>query len=232
MDRREFLKTCSAGAVALAAPSVLTYAEAIEFPKAKLIDAQGNPIKASQLAANADYIFAYPYQSVPCILVNLGQALETGEKLPDSNGGDYQWLGGVGSDKSIVAFVGICQHQLQYPNKQVSMINFIAKKSDVAGRSGVINCCAHNSVYDPFAGGRVVKGPAPNPLMAVRLEWDAASDELTATGIYGHDIIKDFFKAYKRKLKKEYGRRAYKQEVAETTQIIPGREYSAMQVMC
>ncbi len=232
MNRRDFLKTCSMGVAATALPQFLAYADVLEFNKVTLTDMDGKPIKSEQIQSKTEYLFQYPYQSTPCFLIDLGSPLKTEGELPTSEGTNYQWLGGVGPNQSVVAFVAICQHQLQYPNKALSMMNYNPDKSDVAGGVGQIVCCAHNSVYDPAQGGKVTKGPASNPLMAVRLEWDEKTDTYAANGIYGHDILKDFFKAYKRKLKKEYGRRAYKQLVEKQAPLVLGSKYSQMQVMC
>ena len=43
-----------------------------------------------------------------------------------------------------------------------------------------IHCCAEHSVYDPASGARVVSGPAPQPLAAILLEYDAGQDTLAA----------------------------------------------------
>ena len=84
---------------------------------------------------------------------------------------------GVGPNKSIVAFSAICAHQLMYPTAAIS---FIGLRSGGHGEPAhVIHCCGDNSRYDPLQGARVIDGPAPQPLAAVLLEWDASSDQLT-----------------------------------------------------
>jgi len=42
----------------------------------------------------------------------------------------------------------------------------------------VIHCCSEHSQYDPAEGARVVAGPAPQPLAAILLDHDPASDAL------------------------------------------------------
>ena len=73
MDRRNFLKVVAAGATVVAVnPSLIRgnlYAAdgALykAYEKTQLVDAAGNPIKASALAKEVTYIFNYPYASTP-----------------------------------------------------------------------------------------------------------------------------------------------------------------------
>jgi ABC-type glycerol-3-phosphate transport system substrate-binding protein len=69
----------------------------------------------------------------------------------------------------------------------------------------VIHCCADHSVYDPASGARVLAGPAPQPLAAVLLDYDPATDELTALGTVGAEQFDAFFKKYEFKLAMEHG---------------------------
>jgi hypothetical protein len=65
-----------------------------------------------------------------------------------------------------------------YPTTAIS---FIGLRSGGRGEPAhVIHCCGDNSRYDPLQGARVIDGPAPQPLAAVLLEWDAGSDQLHA----------------------------------------------------
>ncbi len=232
MKRRSFLKACGMGVAAATMPQFLTYAAELDYGEAVLAKADGTPLRAVDIQPRTEYLFHYPFKSTPCMLIDLGETVKGGDTLTMDDGQTYKWLGGVGPKRSIVAFLAICAHQLQYPSRQLSMINYNPGKSDVAGGVGKIVCCAHNSVYDPAHGAKVEKGPAPDPLAAVRLEWDQGKDQFIVKGLYGHDLIRDFFKAYKRKLKKEYGRRAYKAAVEGQTQVVLAKDYSAMQVMC
>jgi hypothetical protein len=51
----------------------------------------------------------------------------------------------------------------------------------------------------------VVAGPAPQPLAAVLLEWDAGSDQLHAVGTRGGEMFRAFFATYAMKLELETG---------------------------
>jgi hypothetical protein len=66
---------------------------------------------------------------------------------------DLSWQGGIGADKSVVAYSAICAHKMTYPTRQVSFIGYRDAPSPVAGKGKVITCCSDRSVYDP-SGGR------------------------------------------------------------------------------
>ena len=172
------------------------------FPRLLLVDENGNPIKASQIPVNTQYVlrFYYPLSNEPNMLLNLGN--ENGEpvEVPPTTvvvpqtGATYTFPGGVGPSKSIVAFSGICQHL----GCEMPLISFYPNISTCqpavtsAGNiKGVIHCLCHGSTYDPYRGGAVVTGPTVRPLPAVVLEWDPSTDELYAVKmigpvIYGH----------------------------------------------
>lgn len=238
MDRRKFIKVCTAGAVLVGMEGRLDASahagEVKEFNRVKLVDGQGNPIKAKQLSTKEAYLFQYPFMGTPCFLINLPNKPAADIKLT-ADSGDYTWQGGVGPDGKIVAFTAICAHQLSYPTKESAPINYYAdEKSEVAGKAGVIVCCEHDRVYDPAQGGKMVaqNKKATQPLAAISLEYDPASDELYAKGVYGGERFADFFKSYKRELLQEYGPGVAKQDVAETTAAIPISQYSHHRDQC
>lgn len=235
MDRRSFIKICSAvaitGTVSPCFVGKTQAAELIAYARVKLVDAQGQAIKASMLNGSYAYIFNYPYVSTPCILINLDKPVSN-NKLTTSAGVEYEWMGGVGSNKSIVSYNAICSHQLAYAGKEVSLISYNTEKSEMAGRAGVITCCTHNSVFDPAQGAKVISGPATGPLSSIALEHDSVTDEIYATGVYGGLLFDDFFKAYKIQLNEEFGRGKAKDLVANTAQVVPFAEYTKTIIKC
>jgi arsenite oxidase small subunit len=206
MDRRDFL-SCSAASATLAAFDALAATPQKRYDRVKLTNAVGDPIKASQIKANTNYVFMYPFASTPCFLLNLGKSLTNPAQLKTQAGVEYGWSGGVGKQRSLVAYSAICAHKLAYPAKEVSFIRFQAEKSKTSD-AGMIHCCADHSVYDPAAGARVVSGPAADPLAVVLLEWDAKTDEIFAVGTLGPEQFDAFFKKYDFKLSLEFGQRA------------------------
>lgn len=202
------------------------------FPAAKLTNKSGAPLKSADIPAGEAMVFSYPLAGVPCFLVNLGDRPSKSNTALKNEDGEYQWQGGVGPKERFVAFVAICTHQMSYPQPKVSYLRYAASGSELAGGSGKIVCCAHGSVYDPTAGAKVVVGPAPMPLLPVRLVYDPASDELSADGMMGMVFVKRFFKTYKADLIARFGPGGYRQEVGEKTACIPLSQYSGMVPAC
>jgi Rieske Fe-S protein len=201
------------------------------YAKVKLVDRDRHPIKALSLKANHNYVFNYPYETTPCFLLNLEKPLVDKVSLKNESGKLYEWEGGCGKQKSIVAYSAICAHKLAYPAKQVSFIGFRPSPSPANGRGKVITCCADKSVYDPFAGAKVVSGPAPQPLATILLEHDVKSDELFAIGTLGGEKFNEFFQKYDFKLAMESGDRA-KELVTVSTVVSDLANYSAQTAQC
>ena len=207
MERRAFLGACGLLASTAALPgTAASGADAAPrlYRRVKLIDIHGAPIRASRLAAETNYVFQYPYAATPCFLLRLPRSAATQATLRREDGLRYDWSGGVGPDRSVVAFSAICAHKLAYPTREVSFIRYQRSRSATSG-GAVIHCCADHSIYDPVEGARVVSGPAPQPLAAIVLEHDAAADELHATGTLGAEQFDRFFAKYELKLGIEYG---------------------------
>ena len=201
-NRRKFLKVCAtAGAAVAANPSLFAQPAGALAPgeRVRLVDAAGNSLDPDAMPVGQSHVFHYPYVTTPCFLINLGTTAEPGDQLTTAEGDSYRWTGGVGSQQSIVAFSAICAHRMSYPNRAVSFIDYRHEPINGDGtgsewwqRGRVIYCCSEGSVYDPGDGARVLAGPAPQPLAAIRLEFDAASKALYATGVYGGDMLERF----------------------------------------
>jgi arsenite oxidase small subunit len=236
MDRRTFIRTC-AGTAALATAGgalverLANAGDLVTYTKSRLVDADGKPIKASALSTAEAYFFNYPMKSTPCLLIKLGSAAGPTD-LKTQAGDTYSWQGGVGPAKDIVAYSAICSHQLAYPMKAASVVAYSADQSELAGRKGVITCCAHNSVFDPAKGAAVTYGPATQPLAAIKLEYSAADDGLYATGVYGGTMFDNFIKAYKGDLMEQFGRGEYKQPADATVKTVLLSKYSDAVVLC
>jgi len=169
------------------------------FPRLLLVDENGNPIKASSIPVNGKQIalFPYPLSNEPNMLLNLGDEGGRPVEVPPTtvvvpqNGVSYEFPGGVGPSKSIVAYSALCQH-LGCTFPEITFYPPGVKVITVNGpMDKVIHCSCHGSTYDPYRGGAVVTGPTVRPLPAVVLEWDQATDELYAVKmigpvIYGH----------------------------------------------
>jgi Rieske Fe-S protein len=203
--RRDLMRqaACVAGAwVAASALPVVAVGEVRRYPRSLLVDPHGSPWRARQLKPGEAFLFNYPYAVSPVFLIAFEHEVEPAELITEDKR-RYAAPGGVGPNKSIVAFSAICAHKLMYPKTTIS---FIGLRSGGRGEpSHVIHCCGDNSRYDPLHGARVIDGPAPQPLAAVLLEWDAGSDQLHAVGTRGGEMFDAFFKKYATQLELEIG---------------------------
>jgi len=207
MERRQFLTTCAilSGAGFLAGNDAWADAPPRLYSRTRLADIHGRPIRVHDLAADTNYVFQYPFAATPCLLVKLSRPAAVTANLQREDGAQYAWQGGVGAERSVVAFSAICAHKLAYPTREVSFIRFQRERSATSAGQ-VIHCCADHSVYDPAQGARVVAGPAPQPLAAILLEYDGTDDGLYALGTQGAEQFDAFFTKYRMKLGLEYGK--------------------------
>ncbi len=232
MKRREFLRLCAA---ATATAGVDGFAAGGATPtlytRAKLVDESGAALRAAGVPAHRNLIFHYPYASTPCFLLNLGRPAKTGARLATADRRSYEWQGGIGAQRSIVAYSAICAHQLAYPTRDISFISYRAERSARNPHANVIHCCAEHSQYDPAEGARVVAGPAPQPLAAILLEHERASDEIFAIGTLGGEMFNQFFAKYEFRLALEHGE-ARRRVAADTCVVQALENYCRQQVKC
>ncbi|GAB3759887.1 Rieske 2Fe-2S domain-containing protein [Ramlibacter monticola] len=211
MDRRSFLESCSAGAACLsggfAPPAWAANARPKDYAQVLLVNERGDPLRASELRPQANYVFHYPFEATPVFLLDLGKPLAP-HALSTADRAAYTWPGGVGRNRSIVAFSAICAHQLVYPTKEVSFISYRKTRAQRGVQDGLIHCCAEHSQYDPSRGAEVLSGPAKQPLCAVLLTHDPRADTLTAYGTLGAELFDEFFRKYEVKLSFEMGPKA------------------------
>lgn len=228
MRRRAFLGCGAAAALAAlrGAASAPGRAEAQvqRGPRVQLRWEDQGPLETARLAPHRDYVFAYPFESTPAFLLDLGRPLAGGD-VPLRAGGGYAWPGGVGRNRSIVAYSAICPHTYTHPSRETAMIHYFApdQPATVARRGGVITCCVHGSAFDPAQGAAPLQPPAEVPLAAVLLEWDAESDGLHAVGVAGRPVFAEFFRSFPRS-----GRR----QVEGATAVWELERYSAAVLGC
>ncbi|MCY0850995.1 Rieske 2Fe-2S domain-containing protein [Sulfuracidifex metallicus] len=184
------------------------------FPKSILLNSSGSPLKASSISVNSPTImlFNYPLSGEPNFLLNLGDSSGKPIEVPSSTvtvpqtGDKYTFPGGVGPNKSIVAYSAICQHLgckppfiHFYPPKYLTPAQLTAPEPDTltaealanaksANAPSIIHCDCHGSTYDPYHGAQPLTGPTVRPLPTVLLEWDSSTDYLYALGSLGVGI--------------------------------------------
>jgi Rieske Fe-S protein len=230
MDRRGFLRACGIATALLFLKGV--HASPVKkYKDALLVDKEGKPLKPEALEPHEAYIFFYPYLSTPCFLIDVDEEIE-GTTLELEDGTRYQWTGGVGPKKSIVSLVAICTHQLSYPTKKMSFINYYPKgrKGTLSNRDVVIQCCAHMSSFDPRKGGKNIEGPAKNPLPLVLLE--ERKDGIYAVGVAGFDLYPEFFDLFRRDLRKEYGSTRKAKTLVDRARVLKMSEFVQNQIRC
>lgn len=231
MQRRDFVRLCAASAAALAAPGIRADARPHRYARAKLVDEKGAPLRARAVPANRNLIFHYPYAATPCFLLNLGHAVQAPARLQTADHATYEWSGGIGPARSIVAYSAICAHKLTYPTRDISFISYRAEKTPGNRFASVIHCCSEHSQYDPAQGARVLAGPAPQPLAAILLEYDPGNDEIFAAGTLGGELFNEFFEKYAFRLQMELGNAAHAAVTGDCV-VRPLENYCRQQVKC
>jgi arsenite oxidase small subunit len=243
MKRRGFVKLCASAVASISAsPQILARENQLyrRYGRVSLIDPDSRAaINVGSLEIGETYIFHYPYVSTPCFLINLGKTVEPGKQLKTRDGKHYQWQGGAGPARSIVAFSAICAHKMSHPAPSVSFINyrhgevkFRNSEDAIEQRSGVIYCCSERSVYDPASGGRVLGGPAPQPLAAIELDYDAGTDRIFATGTIGGEMFDRYFQIFHDRLVLQLGRTDIDHELTDYTEMMRLSDYTRNQISC
>jgi len=229
--RRDFMREAACVATAWAATGAMpAYAatSARSRPRSLLVDAFGKPFAAGTLKPGDVHLFTYPFSATPAFLMAMEAPVVRTALVTEAKAG-YEAPAGVGPRRTIVAFSAICAHKLMYPTPQIS---FIGLRRGFDGEPAqVIHCCGDQSRYDPAAGARVIGGPAPQPLAAVVLEWDARSDRLFAVGTQGGEMFDAFFDKYAVKLEIEHGVGA-RAAVGAATVVKPASAYSRQWQSC
>jgi len=220
---------CVAGAwAASGALPAIAAGPAQRYVRTLLVEPLGEPVRASRIEVGAARLFNYPFAASPVFLLALDRSVD-GTELATQDQARYASPAGVGPKKSIVAFSAICAHKLMYPTPQISFIG--VRKGFEGEPAQVIHCCGDNSRYDPSHGARVIAGPAPQPLAAVLLEWDARTDQLHAVGTQGGEMFAAFFEKYAFRLETELGSRA-RASAGATAIVQPAALYSRQWQSC
>jgi arsenite oxidase small subunit len=240
LTRRGFVRLCvSAAALCGASPALLAQNDATlhRYQRVRLVDERDRPLTADKIKIGESYLFHYPYVSTPCFLLNLGRATKD-MPLKTEDGRRYRWSGGVGPQRSVVAFSAICAHKLSHPARAVSFINyrhqpatFQDANDKTAQRGQVIYCCSEKSVYDATEGARVLGGPAKQPLAAVILEQDG-DGALYAVGTTGGELFDRFFERFSSRLALEFKTNDVRKLVTDAASVTPLTNYCRNQVLC
>ena len=138
-----------AGAAQAAGPSAAPAgATTLAYPKLAVGKAGGMPV-------NQAVAFNYPDASSLCWAIRMGAPVP----------------GGVGPNKDIVAYSGMCTHMGCPVSYEAGTKTF--------------KCGCHFSIFDPENNGQMVCGQATEDLPQVMLEYDANTDSVRAVAING-----------------------------------------------
>ncbi|MDY0232574.1 MAG: Rieske 2Fe-2S domain-containing protein [Sulfurimonas sp.] len=235
MDRRNFLRVVGAtGALVAISPSTISgrlYASNglyESYERVQLLNADGVAIKLADLKKETNYIFQYPYIGTPTMLLDLEDSTAKDVRLKSDDGEEYIWKGGVGKDRTVVAYSAICSHQLAHPTPDDSFLQYVQKdkKTMACDHGGVVVCSSHLSSFEAKEGCKNISGPASAPLAAVVLEI-ADDDTIYAVGVLGGDKFHEYFKAYKPEFKKYYGNaRQAKKKVTKSATMVELTQYT------
>ncbi len=227
MERRQFNKLCS-GLLAGAATLNASANTSKTYAASKLVHSDKSAVNVNDLAAGESMVFAYPYVTTPCFLLRLSTSVAASQ----------HWPGGIGDDQSIVAFSAICSHKMSHPARPVSHINyrsdtvnFYDSNGEAQSRAELISCCSEHSIYDPANAGKVLSGPAPVPLAAIKLEQDA-NGNIVATGSIGEDQYQRFLDKFGFRLAMEYKVDDVWQAAGDTTLATPAPAFSKQRIRC
>lgn len=151
ISRRGLLKTAGyAGAAALVVGGLANKASASKggtYPQVKVANIK-------DLGKNTPVKFDYPLVGRKSLLIDCGCAVE----------------GGVGPEKSIVAYSMFCSH--------------LGCSVEMDAKTDMLVCECHQTVYDPKGSGQVIEGPAPSNLPMISLDIDDSGD-IYAVGVAG-----------------------------------------------
>jgi len=243
MKRRGFVKLCATAVAGItASPELLArdHQEYHRYGRVTLIDQYTRqPVRAASLDVGETYLFHYPFVSTPCFLIDLGKSVTSRANLKTRDGKRYHWQGGSGPKTSVVAFSAICAHKMSHPAPTVSFINyrhgetrFRNSHDELEQRDGVIYCCSEKSVYDPAHGGRVLGGPAPQPLAAIELEYDQTADAFHATATIGGEMFDRYFSSFHDRLVLQHGRTDIDSALQNSTELMRLSDYTQHAVSC
>jgi len=243
MKRRGFVKLCASAVAGItASPELIAQSdqEYRRYHRVALSDTRsGQPVRASSLEVGETYLFHYPFVATPCFLIDLGRPIKTNTVLQTEDGSPYHWAGGAGPNRSVVAFSAICAHRMSHPAKSVSFINyrheqvtFRNSQDQIEQRSGVIYCCSENSVYDPAEGGRVLGGPAQQPLAAIELDYNVEQDSFYSTGTIGGEMFEKYFGHFGERLVLDHGRTDIDSMIVGSTGLMRLSDFTEHQISC
>ncbi|MGD8419203.1 MAG: hypothetical protein PVJ78_02165, partial [Gammaproteobacteria bacterium] len=75
-------------------------------------------------------------------------------------------------------------------------------------------------------------GPAPQPLAAIELDYDAGKDMFYAIATLGGEMFDNFFSSFHDRLVLEYGRTDIDRAMQGSSELMPLTEFTANTITC
>ena len=241
-SRRSFFRACLSTATVVATnPSLLARGDstARSYNRVLLTREDDSPLTSRDIADGSFFIFNYPFVTTPCFLIDIGSPVQRGKPLRTAGDEPYNWPGGVGPNRSVVAFSAICTHKLSYPTRSTSFINFRPEQITYTNRSDetvqqkqLIYCCSERSVYDPARGAEVLGGPAPQPLTTIVIEYDPGRDNYYAAATLGGEMYERFFDSFEFRIALEHKDIDIRKLAEKHSIVYRPEHYTDYQVTC
>ena len=234
MQRRNFMRMCAASAALAAAPiHAATNLTPRFYSRARLVDERRQPLRAGTLAVGQNYVFHYPFEGTPCFLLNLGKPTGQRVALRTEDGSGYDWPGGVGPPARDRRLFGDLFPPPDLPDAP-DQLHQLSRPLDGLRRLAAEHhpLLLRAQRIRPASGARVLNGPAPQPLSAILLEYEPATDGLYAVGTLGGELFNAFFAKYELKLELDYGSGRARQRVGGQTLVTELANFCKQQVRC
>ena len=233
MQRREFLEGCAAASLRRGGRRRGRNRRRARTPGRGSWTCHGRlRIRLTALEPEVNYVFQYPFEATPCLLVKLRAPVAVQPALKRADGTAYTWNGGVGRDRNAVAFSAICAHKLAYPTREVFVHPLPARCIRDVGRARHPLLRRSQRLRSPRRARAWSPGPAPQPLAAILLEHDPGDDGVFALGTVGPEQFDAFFDKYRMKLALEYGESRARRNVGDTTIVREMSTYCRNTIQC
>ncbi len=232
MERRDFMFGCAGAAMGTTLPAFAAGdAKPQRYNRVRLVSEGGRPLKSKAIPAQRTFIFHYPYASTPCFLLNLGKPVRPSGALKTADQRTLRMGRRRRRERRHRRVLGDLRPQAHLPDARNQFISYREALTPGNRHEKVIHCCSEHSQYDPAQGAKVLAGPAPQPLAAILLEYDRASDELYAVGTLGGEMFNEFFSRFEFKLALEHGGKP-RAAVEGTCTVTEMDNYCRQQVKC
>ena len=202
------------------------------YARARLVDIHGRPIRAAQLAPETNYVFHYPYEATPCLLLKLRAPVAD---AADAEARGRQPLrvarrrGPRAHDRRVL---GDLRAQARLSDARGLVHPLPARPlGDVGRRASSIAAPTTASTIRRRARASC-RGPRRSRSRRSCSSTIAATDELFALGTVGAEQFDAFFDKYEVKLALEYGGQGAPRRSATAASCASSPHYCRTTIQC